>query len=79
MGEVEEDTSKEVVEGSEAHMKMELTSQMSPVTFRIHSGPNYQTIQVKQSLRNQYAQSSSQLKIVAPPALSVLERTTRTG
>ena len=32
---LEEDTSKEVVEGSEMHMKMELTSQMSPVTLKI--------------------------------------------
>ena len=33
--EVEEDTYKDVVEGAAEHMKMELTSQMSPVTFKI--------------------------------------------
>ena len=49
---VEEETSKEVVEGAAAHMKMELTSQMSPVNLKIHSGPHSQTIQVKGSLRN---------------------------
>ena len=41
---VEEDTPKEVVEGAAMHMKMELTSQMSPVTLRIHSWPHSQTI-----------------------------------
>ena len=32
LDEVEEDTSYEVVEGTAAHMKMELIYQMSPVT-----------------------------------------------
>ena len=44
---LEEDTSKEVVEGSAAHMKMELTSQMSPITLKIQSGPHPQTMQGK--------------------------------
>ena len=43
--ELEEDMSKEVVEGAAAHMKMELTSQISPVTLNINSGPQSQTIQ----------------------------------
>ena len=47
MYEVEEDTSKEVVERSAEHMKMELTSKMSPVTLKIQSGPHFQTIQGK--------------------------------
>ena len=38
MEEVEEDTYKEVVEKSAAHMKMRLTSHMSPVTFKMQSG-----------------------------------------
>ena len=76
---VEEDTSKEVVEGADAHMKMKLTSQMSSVTLKIHSGPQSQTIQGKGSLRNRYAQSSWQIKRGAPPALSVLKRTTITA
>ena len=49
--EIEADTSKEVVEGAAAHMKTELTSQMSPVTLKIQSGPYYKTIQGKGSLR----------------------------
>ena len=56
--EVEEETSEEVVEGSAAHIKMELTSQMSPITLKIQSGPHSQTIQIKGSLRTRYAQSS---------------------
>ena len=44
MDEVEEDTSKEVVEGAAAQIKMELTSQMSPITLNIQSGPHSQTI-----------------------------------
>ena len=36
--EVEEDMYKEVMEGAAAHMKIKLTSQMSPVTLKIHSG-----------------------------------------
>ena len=47
VGEVEEDTSKEVVEGAAVHIKMKLTSQMSPVTLKIQSGPHSQTIQGK--------------------------------
>ena len=38
---------KEVVEEAAAHMKMELTSQKSPITLNIKSGPHYQTIQGK--------------------------------
>ena len=77
MDKVEEDTSKEVVEGSADHMKMELTSQMSPITLKIQSGPHYQKIQVKGSLRSRYAQSSWQIKRGAPPDMSVLKRKTR--
>ena len=77
--EVEEDTYKDVSEGAAAHMKMELTSQMSPVTLKIHSGTHSQTIQGKGSLRTWYAQSSWQIKRGAPPALSVLESTKITG
>ena len=40
----EEDTSKEVVERAAAHMKMELTSQMSSITLKIQSGPHSQKI-----------------------------------
>ena len=56
--EVEEDTYKDVVEGAAEHMKMELTSQMSPVTLKIQSEPHSQTIQGKGSLRNRYAKRS---------------------
>ena len=35
--EVEENTPKEVVEEAAAHMKMELTSHISPVTLKIQS------------------------------------------
>ena len=52
---VEEETSKEVLEGATAHMKMELTYQMSPITLKIQSGPHSQTIQGKVSLRTRYA------------------------
>ena len=58
MDEVEEDTDEEVVEEAEAHMKMELTSQMSPVTLKIQSGPHSQKIQGKVLLRTWYAQIS---------------------
>ena len=44
---VEEDTSKEAMEGSASHMKMVLTSHMSPVTLNIQSGPHSQKIQGK--------------------------------
>ena len=77
--EVDEDTSNEVVEGAAAYIKMELTSQMSPITLKIQSGPHYQTIQVKGSLRNRYRQSSWKIKRGAPPDLSATERKTRTG
>ena len=77
--EVEEDTPNEVAEGAAAHMKMELSSQMSHVTLNIQSGPHSQKIQGKVSLRTWYAQSPWQIKRGAPPYLSVLERTTRTG
>ena len=56
--EVEEDMSEEVVEEAAANTKIELTSQMSPVTLKIHSGPHYQTIQGKGSLRTRYTQRS---------------------
>ena len=78
MDELEEEMYKEVVEEEAAQMKMELTYQMSPVTFKIQSGPHSQTIQGKGSLRTQYVQSTCKIKKGAPPALSVLERTTRT-
>ena len=55
--EVEEDTSEDVVEGEAAHIKMELISQMLPVTFRIQIEPHSQTIQEKGSVRTRYAQS----------------------
>ena len=55
--------------GVVAHMKMELTSQMSPVTFKIQSRPHYQTIQGKGSLSTRYAQSLWQIKRGALPAL----------
>ena len=45
--EVEEDMYKEVVEGAAAHMKIELTYQMSLVTLKIHSGPHSEKIQGK--------------------------------
>ena len=51
---VEEDTYKEVVEETEAHMKMELTSHMLPVILKIKRGPHSQTIQGKGSLRNRF-------------------------
>ena len=53
--EVDEETPKEVVGGAAVHMKMELTSHMSPVTLNIQSGLNYQTIKGKGSLRTRYA------------------------
>ena len=42
---VEEDTSEEVVEEAAPHMKMELTSYISPVTLKIQSGTHSQMIQ----------------------------------
>ena len=77
MDEVEEDKSKEVVEGAAEHKKMELTSHMSPVTLKIQSGPHSQTVQVKGSLRTWYAQSYWHIKRGTPPALSALERKIR--
>ena len=44
MDTVEEDIPEEVVEEAAAHMKMELTYQIPPVTLKIQSGPHYQTI-----------------------------------
>ena len=79
MDEVEEDTSKEIVEGAAAHMKMELTSHMSPVTLKINSEPHSQTIQGKVSSRTRYAQSSWKIKRGTPPDMPVIERTTITG
>ena len=40
----EEETAEEVVEEAAAHMKMELTSHMSPVTLKIQIRPYSQTI-----------------------------------
>ena len=74
VNEVEQDTSKEVVEGAAAHMRMELTSQILPVTLKIQSGLHSQRIQGKVSLRTRYAQSSRKMKIGAPPAMLVPER-----
>ena len=79
MEEVEEDMSKEIMEGAAAHMKMELSSYMSPFTLKIKSEPHSQMIQGKGSLRTRYAQSSWQIKRGAPPDMPVIERTTRTG
>ena len=47
MENVEEDASEEFVEEAEGHMKMEFSSQMSPVTLKIQSGLKYQTRQEK--------------------------------
>ena len=69
---LEDDMSEEVVEEAAIHMKMELTSQISPVTLKIQSGPQSQTIQVKVSLRNGYSQISWRIKNGAPQAPSVL-------
>ena len=55
---VEEDTAEEVLEKAAPHMKMELTSQISPVTLKIQSGPHSQMIQGNGSLRTRCAQSS---------------------
>ena len=52
--ESEEETPEEVMEGLALHMKMEFTSQMSPVTLKIQSGPHSQTIQGKGSLTTRY-------------------------
>ena len=76
---VEEETAEEVVEEAASHMKMKLTSHISPVTLKIHSGLHSQTIQGKESLRNRYAQSSYRIKIGAPPDPSVLKRITKFG
>ena len=79
MDELEEDTVKEVVEEVVIHIKMELISQMSPVTLNIQGGPHYQTIQGKVSLRTQYAQTSRRITIGTPTDKSVLKRITRIG
>ena len=39
------------------HMKMELTSQISPVTLKIQGGTHSQTIQGKLSLRNHFLEN----------------------
>ena len=54
---IEEDTSEELAEGSAAHIKMELTPHMSPVTLNIQIGPHSKTIQGKGYLRAWYVQS----------------------
>ena len=56
MDKVEDDTDEEVVEEAAANMKTELTSQISPVTFNIHSRTHSQTIQVRGSLITRCAQ-----------------------
>ena len=77
MDEVEEDTFEEVVEEAAAHMKMELTSKISPVTLKIQIGSHSQTIQLKGSQRTHYTQSSWKIKRGALPALSVLKWITK--
>ena len=67
MEEVEEDTDKEVVEETVAHMKMELTPQLSSVNLNIQSETHSYMIQGKVSLRTHYAKSSWQIKRSAPP------------
>ena len=62
VNDLEEETSKEVVEGEAEHMKMELKSQVSPVTLKIQSRLHSQTIQGKRSLRNRYAKISWKIK-----------------
>ena len=79
MDTLEEDMVEEVVEEAAAHMKMELTSQISPVTLKIKTGPHSKTIQEKGSLRTQYAQISWRIKRSAPPAPSVLKRIMKIG
>ena len=76
---VEEDTDEEVVEEAAAHMKMELTSHISPVILKIQSGTHSQTKQGKVSLRTQYTHISWRTKRGAPPAPSVPKRITRIG
>ena len=66
---VDEYTYKDIMEGAAAHMKMELTSQISPVTLSIHSGTHSQTMEGKLSTRTRYAQSYWQIKRDAPPYL----------
>ena len=44
---VKQNTSKEVVEEAAAHMRMELTSQISPNSLKIQSGLHSQRIQGK--------------------------------
>ena len=68
-----------VLDEAAVPMEMKLTSQMSPITLKIQSGPYSQIIQGKGSLRTRCSQSSWQIKIGAPPALSVLKRITKIG
>ena len=49
--EVQDYTAEEVLEEAAANMKMELTSQMLPVTLNIKGGLHFQTIGVKGSPR----------------------------
>ena len=60
--EVEEEISKEVVEEAVAHIKMELTYHMSPITLKMQIGPNSQTRQEKGKQRTQYEISSYIIK-----------------
>ena len=59
---LDEDTADEVLEEAVAHMKMELTSQMSPVTLKIWIGLHSETIQGKVSLRTRYTQRYLRIK-----------------
>ena len=67
--ELDQDAAEEVMEEVVAHMKIELVSQMSPITLKIQSGPHSQTIQGKGSLKTRYTQSSWQIKRGSPPSL----------
>ena len=57
MDKLEDDTAEEDVEEAAVHIKMGLTCYLSPVTFKMQSGPYYQTRQEKGRHRTQYALS----------------------
>ena len=57
MDKVEKDTDEEFVEETTAHMKMELTSHISPVNLKIQIWTYSQLIKGKGSLRTRYAQN----------------------
>ena len=56
--EVEEEENWEVLKEEAAHMKMGLTSHISPVTLNIQSGLNFKTKQEKGLRRTHYALTS---------------------